>query len=122
MPDPEGPPEDYLEILGERTGPDPWEHRPGPRARLAARWRYLTARPVTLRLGRLEFTLRWRHPCDACASRGWSYSKGSLNPVPMPEGYDGVSLCGCGNAIGSLAASRAYVRGFDHRMRKEGPF
>lgn len=117
--EPDGePPQEYL----ERTGPDPWEHRPSLRARITAQWRRLTAQPVTVRLGRLEFTIRWARTCGACAGRGWAYNIGTVDPVPPPVNCSGVSLCGCGSAITSLAASRRYVRDFDRRTRKEGLF
>lgn len=97
--------------------------------RAQAAWRWLTARwyrlrysarqPWTLRLGPAEVTVRLQanRSCGACADRGWFYSKGTVNPLPMPPGYDGVSLCGCGTAIAKLADSRRVVR----QMKKEGP-
>ena len=84
------------------------------RARAAAR------HPWTVRLGRVELTLRLNahRQCGACTGRGWFYSKTGIDPMPMPPGYDGVSLCGCGTAIGKLAGSRRAVR----QMRKGAPF
>lgn len=83
------------------------------------RVRYSARQPWTLRLGPAEVTVRLQanRSCGACADRGWFYSRGTVNPVPMPPGYDGVSLCGCGTAIAKLAGSRRAVRA----MRKEGP-
>lgn len=83
------------------------------------RVRYSARQPWTLRLGPAEVTVRLQanRSCGACADRGWFYSKGTVNPLPMPPGYDGVSLCGCGTAIAKLAGSRRAVRA----MRKEGP-
>ena len=110
------PPEEW--VTEHATHDGPWAHRPGVAARVVLRWRNLTAHPRTLRLGRLEFTIRWTRSCGACAGRGWFYTKGSLNPVIRPEGYDGVSLCGCGSGVTRLVESRRYVR----RVSKEAPF
>jgi len=88
----------------------------GPWARLKVASRH----PWTVRIGPAEVTLRLRasHRCGACGGRGWFYSKTGIDPVPMPEGYDGVSLCGCGSAIGQLAGTRRYLRD----TRGEPPF
>jgi hypothetical protein len=74
----------------------------------------------TIRLGRAEFTLRLNadRACGACGGRGWFYTLSSAERDPIPPGYNGASLCGCGSAIASLAQSRRYVRGFD----REPPF
>lgn len=73
----------------------------------------------TVRIGPLELTARFRppHRCGACGGRGWFYTKGAA-PEPMPEGYNGAALCGCGSAITRLTESRRYIR----KMRKEPPF
>ena len=83
------------------------------------RARYAVHQPWTVRILGAEVTVRL-HPreCGACSGRGWFYSKTGIDPLPMPPGYDGVCLCGCGTAIGKLAGSRRAVR----RMRKETPF
>lgn len=98
---------------------DCW-HPSGVAPRLTTRWRNLTACPRTLHLGPVEVTVRLlRHgTCGACAGRGWFYTKGSLSPVPRPEGYDSVSLCGCGSGIARLARARRHVR----QASKEAPF
>lgn len=85
-------------------------------------WFAAVRRPHFLRLGRLEFSVRFRRPCGACSSRGWNHSKGGLNSHPAPPGYDGVGLCPCGSAIGSLADSAAYLRADRRRSRTEPPF
>lgn len=96
------------------------------RVRDAGRWlaglwyrsRCAIRQPWTLRLPGAEITIRLRpRHCGACGGRGWFYSKTGIDPHPMPPGYDGVSLCGCGTAIGKLADSRRAVR----QMRREGP-
>lgn len=75
--------------------------------------------PHTARVGPFEVTLRVSpRPCSACGGRGWFYTKGCLDPAPMPEGHDSASLCGCGSAIARLAEDRACVR----RAQKEAPF
>ncbi len=74
----------------------------------------------TVRIGPLELTARFRPPlrCGACSGKGWFYSKTGINPDPMPPGYDGVSLCGCGSAVARLAEGRRTVR----QAQKEAPF
>jgi hypothetical protein len=37
---------------------------------------------------------------------------------PIPPGYNGAALCGCGSAISQLAETRRYLRSADH----EPPF
>jgi hypothetical protein len=90
--------------------------------RFPAAWyrvRSAMRQPWTLRLLGAEMTVRLRpRECGACGGRGWFYSKTGIDPLPMPPGYDGVSLCGCGTAIGKLADSRRAVR----KMRRELPF
>jgi hypothetical protein len=127
-------------MRGELTVPDKLvmevgqcDCRPGRRERLMwrlrdfagwfpAAWyqaRRAARQPWTLRIPGAEVTVRLRpRHCGACAGRGWFYSKTGIDPCPMPPGYDGVSLCGCGTAIGKLADSRRAVR----QMRKEMPF
>jgi len=83
------------------------------------RVRYSLRTPWTVRIPGLEVTVRFRpRRCGACSGRGWFYTKGTLNPVPMPEGHDGVALCGCGSAIGQLAGTRRYLR----KTRNDPPF
>ena len=91
-----------------------WLARPWWRLKAA------THRPWTLRIGPAEVTLRLRanHRCDACRGRGWNYSMTPKPEHPIPPGYNGASLCGCGSAIGSLAKSRREMR----RMESEPPF
>jgi hypothetical protein len=74
----------------------------------------------TIRVGPLELAACFRPPlrCGACGGEGWFYSRTGLNPRPVPEGYDGVSLCGCGSAIARLAEARRYVR----QAQDEPPF
>jgi hypothetical protein len=75
---------------------------------------------MILRLGRIEVALRIRPacPCQACSGRGWFHTKGTLNPVPAPPGYDGVALCGCQAAVDQLADTARSMR----RYRREAPF
>lgn len=74
----------------------------------------------TVRLGSLELTVRCRPSasCCACQGRGWFYTKTSVDVMPMPEGYNGTALCGCGSAVARLAESRRFVR----RTANEPPF
>lgn len=79
--------------------------------------------PCTVRIGRAEITLRLnardvRSGCGACHGQGWFYTKTGISPRPMPEGFDGVGLCGCGSAIARLADDRKTVR----QAMKEPPF
>jgi hypothetical protein len=66
----------------------------------------------TLRIGRAEVTLRLNadRRCGACGGRGWAYSLDRSGQDDRPPGYNGVSLCGCGSAIGKLADTRRYLR------------
>jgi hypothetical protein len=79
---------------------------------------------VIVKIGRLEIALRIRPAsrCQACSGRGWSHTKGTLNPLPAPEGYDGVSLCPCAAAVDRLADSQQAMRRYDRRARHEPPF
>ena len=86
------------------------------RARLAVAMRGI----YTVRVGRAEITLRLNadRKCGACGGRGWGYSLVSGRPDDRPPGYNGVSLCPCVSATGSLADSRRYLR----ERRDEPPF
>jgi hypothetical protein len=86
------------------------------RARLAIAMRGV----YTIRLGRAELTLRLNADrlCGACGGRGWFYTLSSAEANPIPPGYNGASLCGCGSATSSLAESRRNLR----RTRDEPPF
>jgi hypothetical protein len=86
------------------------------RARLAVAMRGV----YTIRLGRAEFTLRLNanRTCGAYGGKGWFWTMSAAERDPIPPGYNGAGLCGCGPAIASLAESRRYVRGFD----REPPF
>jgi hypothetical protein len=98
------------------------------RAQDAARWLRgigyrLTAatwEPRTLRIGPAEITVRLRadRGCGACQGRGWFYTLSSAERNPIPPGYNGAALCGCGSAIGKLAETRRYLR----CVRDEPPF
>lgn len=94
--------------------------------RLVTAWwraRYAVDNPWTLRAGPAEITIRLnRHRSCACGGRGWFYHKTGIDPMPMPEGYDGVSLCPCGSVIGQLADSRRVVRKTARHDRNEPPF
>lgn len=83
----------------------------GIRNRMAA----ATRRPCTLRLGPAEITVRLSagRACGACGGRGWSYGLDRSRPDERPPGYNTVSLCGCGAAIGQLAETRRYLRSTD---------
>jgi hypothetical protein len=74
----------------------------------------------TIRLGRAEFTLRLNadRACGACGGKGWFYTTTPKPSDPIPTGYNGASLCGCGSAIGKLAGSRRHLR----RTDKQPPF
>jgi hypothetical protein len=74
----------------------------------------------TIRLGRAEFTLRLNagRTCGACGGKGWFYTMTPKPSDPIPPGYNGASLCGCGWAIGKLADSRRDLR----RTDKQPPF
>jgi hypothetical protein len=75
--------------------------------------------PRTVRIGPAEITLRFKpRDCMACRGKGWFYTKTGIDPDPMPEGYDGVGLCGCGASITRLAEDRRIVR----QAQKEPPF
>lgn len=78
--------------------------------RVRSAWTAVTWMPHILRLGPVVVAVRFRRPCGACSGRGWFHSKGGLNPVPAPPGYDGVALCGCGTAIDRLSDSRRYLK------------
>jgi hypothetical protein len=88
----------------------------------ALQWRLqaVTREMHTLRAGPVELTVRFRprSSCGACGGRGWFYTKTGIDPMPMPPGYDGAALCGCGAAVARLAQSRRAVR----RARNEPPF
>ncbi|MEU8195321.1 hypothetical protein AB0C10_16220 [Microbispora amethystogenes] len=75
-----------------------------------------------MRIGSIEITVRRRprKPCQACSGRGWFYTKGTLDPVPPPPGYDGVALCGCGTAHDKLNDNRRRWR--KRQLRNEPPF
>ena len=74
--------------------------------------------PCTVRIGPAEITLRVRpRRCCACSGKGWFFTK-SGEPDLRPEGYDGVSLCGCGAAIAELADDRRVTR----QAQDEAPF
>jgi hypothetical protein len=77
-------------------------------------------RPCTLRAGPAEVTIRLRadRGCDACSGRGWFYTMTPNPEFPVPEGYNGAALCGCGSAIGKLAETRRAMR----HARDEPPF
>lgn len=79
---------------------------------------------MILRLGPTEITIRMRRssPCGACVGRGWFYTKGALNPVPPPPGYDGVALCGCGTATDRINDTRRQFRRAHRRGRRQPPF
>jgi hypothetical protein len=52
-------------------------------------------KPRTVRIGPAEITLCFGpRDCMACRGNGWFYTKTGIDPDPMPEGYDGVGLCG----------------------------
>jgi hypothetical protein len=90
------------------------------RAQDAARWLRgigyrLTAatwEPRTLRIGPAEVTVRLRadRGCGACQGRGWFYTMSGKPEFPVPAGYNGAALCGCGSAIGKLAETRRKMR------------
>ena len=84
-----------------------------------ARLRIFAYEMHTVRIGPLELTARFRPPlrCGACQGRGWFYTLTSA-PEPMPEGYNGVSLCECGSAVAKLADARREMRKAEH----EPPF
>jgi hypothetical protein len=88
----------------------------GPWWRLKAAMRH----PWTLRAGPAEITLRLRadHRCGACGGRGWNYSLTPKPEHPIPPGYNGAALCGCGSVIGKLAETRRYLRS----TRNDPPF
>lgn len=77
-----------------------------------------------VRLGSVEVTIRRRPkaPCGACQGFGWFHTKGTLNPRPAPEGYDGVALCGCGTAHDELNDSQRRMRRWDRERRNQPPF
>lgn len=84
-------------------------------SRLASPWvRLKTAarHPRTLRIGPVEVTsgLRAGHRCDACSGRGWFYTMTPEPEFPVPEGYNGAALCGCGSATARLADRRRKMR------------
>lgn len=59
-----------------------------------------------MRIGPFEIVIRRRRtgsPCGACQGRGLFHTKGGMDKYPAPEGYDGVTLCGCGTAVDLLA-------------------
>jgi hypothetical protein len=122
--------EEYAEHCAEAHGGAPCDCRPP--ALSVLRWtacrqaanawhavRVFTRDMHTVRVGPVELTVRFRpRGCDACGGRGWFYTKGTVSPVPMPEGYDSAALCGCGSAITRLAESRRSTR----EARHEPPF
>jgi hypothetical protein len=79
-----------------------------------------TRTPCTVRIGPAEITVRLRadRGCGACQGRGWFYTMTPKPEFPVPAGYNGAALCGCGSAIGKLAEARRYLR----RTDKEPPF
>ncbi len=102
-----------------------WRIQAADRRMGSAWWRARCAlrNPWTFRAGPAEITIRLnRHRSCACAGRGWFYHKTGIDPMPMPEGYDGVSLCSCGSAIGQLADSRRALRKMVRHERGESPF
>lgn len=130
--------EEYYEHLDAAHGGGDCDCRPSLAARasealrrvrywLAAPWWQLktaTRHPWTLRAGPAELTLRLcaNHRCGACGGRGWNYSLTPRPEHPIPPGYNGASLCGCGSAIGKLAETRRYLRDLDRSSRNEPPF
>jgi hypothetical protein len=87
--------------------------------RLTDPWRRLnsaTRHPWTLRAGPVELTLRLRadRRCGACGGRGWNYSLTAKPEHPVPPGYNGAALCGCGSAIGKIAETRRCLRRTDN--------
>ncbi len=126
--------EEYADHCEQVHGGGQCDCRPSPAERLrsAARekayaalgaWYRLKAaarHPWTLRIGPAEVTLRLRadRPCGACSGRGWFYTLGPRPEFPVPEGYNGAALCGCGSAIGRLADTRRKMRQAD----REPPF
>jgi hypothetical protein len=79
-----------------------------------------TREPRTLHIGPAEITARLRadRSCGACGGRGWFYTMTPKPEHPIPPGYNGAALCGCGSAIGKLAETRRYLR----RTNDEPPF
>jgi hypothetical protein len=90
----------------------------GPWVRL--RLKIAARHPWTVRAGGIEVTVRLHagRGCGACGARGWFYSLDRSRDDDRPPGYNGVSLCGCGSAIGQLAGTRRYLRD----ARGEPPF
>lgn len=117
---------EYYDHCDKVHGGEHCDCRPSRLARLVAAWRdgvrragnrwwkvrSFTRQMHTVRVGPVELTVRFRPPvnCGACGGRGWFYTVGTVDPMPMPAGHDGTSLCGCGSAIARLADSRRYVR------------
>ncbi|HMH92533.1 MAG TPA: hypothetical protein VK586_15785 [Streptosporangiaceae bacterium] len=126
--------EEHFEHLDAVHGGGECDCRPSLAERLARRARDIanwlhgircrltvaTRRPCTLRLGPAEITVRLRadRGCDACSGRGWFYTMTPKPEFPVPAGYNGAALCGCGSAIGKLAETRRYLR----RTDREPPF
>lgn len=127
--------EEHFEHLDAVHGGDECDCRPSLAARVsqAARgigywaasrtwWpvKRASRHPWTLRLGPAEITLRLQadRRCGACGGRGWNYSLTPKPEHPIPPGYNGADLCGCGSAIGKLAETRRYLR----RTDREPPF
>lgn len=80
--------------------------------------------PWTLRLGPAEVTVRLRagRKCGACSGRGWLYTLTSKPEFPIPPGYNGAALCGCGSAIARLADTRRTLRRRVRGTQDEPPF
>lgn len=99
-----------------------WRMRDARRwlADLRYRVRNAARQPWTVCLPGAEVTVRLRpsRDCGACGGQGWAYGLDPGKPDLRPPGYNTVSLCGCGTAIGKLADSRRAVR----RMRNDPPF
>lgn len=74
----------------------------------------------TVRVGRVEFTLRMNagRTCGACGGKGWFYTFVPGRADDRPPGDNGAALCGCGSATTALAESRRYLR----ERRDEPPF
>ena len=74
-----------------------------------------------MRIGPFEIIIRRRRtgpPCGACQGRGLFHTKGTLDPYPAPEGYDGVALCGCSTAHDRLADSARKRRRWERQHRR----
>lgn len=74
-----------------------------------------------MRIGQFEIIVRRRRtgpPCGACQGRGLFHTKGILDKYPAPEGYDGVTLCGCGTAHDRLADTARERRRWQREQRQ----